>query len=166
MKAKATIGILLILLGGAFQVFSQMTAYANIYAEVVAPIGIEKTTDLTFSDINTSRNTGTVVIGANNIVTATGAEVAQSGKGTLASFSVAGVNTTFDVTLPKETFAVSNGSSNTMIVSDFTSTSSLNTSIAGSSRTIHVGATINIPENQASGNYIAQNPFLVTLNYN
>ena len=167
MKAKITIGIAVILFGCSFRVFAQATAYANIYATVVAPVGIEKTADLTFSEIISSKNSSTVVLGADNQLTASSAELAQNGKGTVAAFSVTGSNqSTFDVTLPKETFAINGGGDNTLIVSDFTSTHAQLNTLQSNSSVIKIGATLHVPENQSAGNYNAQNPFLVTLNYN
>jgi hypothetical protein len=167
MKAKVTIGIALLLLGVVGSAFAQMTAYANIYAEVVAPVGIEKTADLTFRDVVSSQNSGTVVLGADNFVAVSGADLAQNSNGTLASFKVAGGNfNTFDVSLPKETYAIKDGNANTMIVSNFTSSQSNNNALQGNNSKVNVGATLYIPQNQQSGSYDAQQPFQVTLNYN
>ncbi len=167
MKAKLTIGIAILLLGVSFPTFAQVTAYANIYCEVVAPIGIEKSADLTFNEIVASRNSSTVVLGDNNNLTTSSVEFAQNGKGTLATFSVTGGNqTTFDVTLPRETFTINNGGAGDMVVSNFTSSSTPTNALLSSASVIKIGATLNVPENQTAGNYSAQNPFLVTLNYN
>jgi hypothetical protein len=167
MKAKVAIGIVAILLGCSFPAVAQMTAYANIYAEVVAPVGIEKTNDLTFSDIIATKKSSKVVLGAENFRTVSDGELSQNGRGTLATFSVAGGSqTTFDITLPKETFAIGNGSDNNMVVNNFTATSSPTNALQSSASIIKIGATLHVPENQAVGNYNAQNPFLVTLNYN
>ena len=166
MTAKVTIGIALIL-GCNFHAFAQMTAYANIYAEVVAPIGIEKISDLTFSNIISSKASKTIVLGADNFQTLSDVELTQNEKGTVASFSVAGNNlSTFDVTLPKESFAISDGSSKTMMVSNFTSTPSFTNNLQASSSVIKIGASLYIPENQCTGDYNAKTPFNVTLNYN
>jgi hypothetical protein len=167
MKAKVTLGIAVILFGCSFHAFAQATAYANIYATVVAPVGIEKKADLTFSEIISSKNSNTVVLGTDNQLTASNIEVAQNGKGTVASFSITGSNqSTFDVTLPKETFTISDGGSNTMTVSNFTSTHAQLNTLQSNSNIIKIGATLHVPENQSAGSYNAQNPFLVTLNYN
>ena len=167
MKAKVTIGIVMILIGYAIPAFAQMTAYANIYAQVVAPVGIEKTADMTFSEISSSKKSGSVVLSADNTLTASGIELTQSSKGTIASFSVTGSNqTTFDVSLPRETFTISDGASTDLMVSNFTSTPSTTNSLQNSARVIKIGATLQIPENYAAGNYSAQNSFPVTLNYN
>ncbi len=167
MNLKLTLGIAIILFGSALISSAQMTAYANIYAEVVAPISIEKSADLTFSEIVASKKSSTVVLGGVTNLTTSTVEFAQTGKGTFATFSVAGGNqATFDVTLPKETFTISNGGAENMIVSDFTSTSTPANALQTSASIIKIGATLNVPQNQSAGNYSAQNPFLVTLNYN
>ncbi len=167
MKAKLTLGIAILIIGLSLHSFAQMTAYANIYCEVVAPIGIEKSADLTFNEIVSSKNTSTVILGVNNSLITSGVEIAQTGKGTLATFAVTGGNqTTFDVTLPKETFTINNGGASNMLVSNFTSTSSPTNALIASASIIKIGATLNVPENQAAGNFSAQDPFLVTLNYN
>ncbi len=166
MTAKITIGIAL-LLGSIFHAFAQMTAYANIYAEVVAPVGVEKISDLTFSNIISSKAGKTVVLGADNLQTLSDIELTQNEKGTVASFSVTGNNlSTFDVTLPKESFAVSDGSSKIMTVSNFTSASSLTNNLQASNSVIKIGASLYVPENQSTGNYNTKTPFNVTLNYN
>ncbi len=167
MKAKVTTGIVLILIGYAIPAFAQMTAYANIYAQVVAPVGMEKTADMTFSEIISSKKSGSVVLSADNTLTASGVELTQNSKGTIASFSVTGSNqTTFDVSLPKETFTISSGASTDLMVSNFTSLPSTSNSLQNSAKVIKIGATLRIPENHAAGNYSAQNSFPVTLNYN
>lgn len=167
MKAKVTIGIVVILIGYAVPAFAQMTAYANIYAQVVAPVGIGKTTDLTFSEISPSQKSSNVVLSADNTLTTSGLELTQSGKGTLASFSVTNSNqTTFDVTLPKGTYTISDGGNTRLMVNDFTYTPSTTNSLQNSASVIKIGATLHIPENQAVGNYSAQDSFPVILNYN
>jgi hypothetical protein len=167
MKAKVIIGIVAILLICSFPALAQMTAYSDIYAEVIAPIGIEKTSDLTFNEIISSNKSETADLGADNFISTTGTILSQNGNGTPASFSIAGGNlTTFDVTLPKEIFAIRGGGTNNMIVSNFTSTLSYNNAFQGSSSIIKVGATLQVPENQTTENFTAQKPFLVTLNYN
>ena len=153
MKTKITIGIAILILACTFGSVGQSTAYANIFCEIVAPIGIEKSTDLIISQPINNQKSASVGLDANKNI-----------NGTLASFSIRGNNQlTFDVTLPKEVFTINNGEGN-MLVSNFTSTSaSTNNQLE---RVISVGATLNVNGNQTAGNYSAQNPFQVTLNYN
>ncbi len=157
MKAKMVIGIAIFILGCSLPSFAQMTAYANIFAEVIAPVGIEKSADLTFNQI-TSQKSATVVLGSDDFT--------RTGNGTVASFSIRGANqTTFDVTLPKESFTIGNGDSN-MTISNFTSTATPANALQNRSGVVKIGATLNVPDNQVPGNYLAQNHFPVTLNYN
>ena len=141
MKAKMTLGIAIFILACTFSSVAQMTAYANIYAEVIAPVGIEKATDLTINQ---------TVVGQTSV------------SGTAASFTVKGSNqNTFNVTLPSEAVSINNGS---ITVSNFTSTTTNaqqnNTSV------ISIAATLNTNGTKVAGNYSAQDPFQVTLNYN
>ena len=153
MKTRMTIGIAIFILACTFGSVGQSTAYANIYCEIVSPIGIEKSTDLTISQTIINQKGASVALNAN-----------KTGNGTLASFSIKGNNQlTFDVTLPKEVFTINNGEGN-MLVSNFTA-SSAPTSYQ-QERVISVGATLNVNGTQAAGNFSAQNPFQVTLNYN
>lgn len=140
MKAKITLGIAIFILAFAFSSKAQMTAYANIYAEVVAPIGIEKGSDLTINQ---------TIVGQKSV------------SATAASFSVKGSSqNTFDVTLPSSEVVVTNGQSS-LTVGNFTTTT------AGSNNnTISIAATLNTNGIQSAGNYNAKEPFQVTVNYN
>lgn len=143
MKAKIFIGISILILAGSFSSVAQMTAYANIFAEVVAPIGIGKATDLTINQ---------TAVGQARL------------SGTSASFKIEGSRQTiFNVTLPSEALTIIN-EAGSMTVSDFTSTT-INTQ-QGNASLINIDATLKINGAQAAGNYSAQNPFQVTLNYN
>ena len=143
MKAKNLLGTAILIIASSFSSFGQSTAYANIYCEVVAPIGIGKSTDLTINQ---------TVIGQPNRT------------GTAASFTVKGSSlSTFNVTLPSEALTIINDAGS-MTVSNFTS-STLNTQ-QGNASVINIDATLKVNGTQTAGNYSAQNPFQVTLNYN
>ncbi len=167
MKAKVTIGIALFLLGGAFHAFAQATAYANIYACVVAPIGFTKTADLSFSDANVSKSSNTIEITSDNSGNASDIEMGSGGTTSLATFVVSNRDhLTFDVTLPTEAIQIGDNNSNIMTINNFTSANKLTGSFINGSREIKVAATLHMPENQVAGNFYAQNPFPVTINYN
>lgn len=164
MKAKISLGVLFLFLGSSFQTFAQMTAYANIYATVIAeqPIMVKKTANLTFSDISSLRS-GTIVLASNNDLTSSNAELAQNGNGTVAAFSVVGGNqSTFDVTLPKESYSISAN----MMVDNFTFTQSTNVTKQYIESEIKISATLHVPDNQTARINDSQNIFPVTLNYN
>ena len=143
MKAKIIIGISILILAGSFSSEAQMTAYANIFAEVVAPIGIGKTTDLTLNQ---------TVVGQSKL------------SGTSATFTIEGSRqNTFNVTLPSEALTIIN-SAGSMTVSNFTSTTT--NTLQGNASLISIDAKLQVNGIQTAGNYSAQNPFQVTLNYN
>jgi hypothetical protein len=122
-----------------------MTAYANIYAEVVAPIGIGKYTDLTINQ---------TIVGQTGV------------SGTAASFTVKGSSlNTFNVTLPVKEMII-NTIADYMTVSDFTSTTSTADAFQNNSWVISIAATLKLNGTQAAGNYCVQDSFQVTLNYN
>jgi hypothetical protein len=143
MKAKITIGIAIFILACSFSSEARMTAYANIYAEVIAPIGIEKSTDLTINQ---------TIANQKNV------------SGTAASFSVKGSSlNTFNVTLPSEALSINNGASS-MTISNFTSTTT--SALQNNTSVISIAATLNVNGTKVAGNFSAQDPFQVTLNYN
>jgi hypothetical protein len=145
MKTKINFGIAIFILACSFSSVAQMTAYANIYAEVIAPIGIGKSTDLTINQTIVDQ---------------------KSVSGTAASFSVKGSSlNTFDVTLPKEIFTINNGAGN-MTVSNFTTSVVPSNTLQNNASVISINATLNVSGARTAGNYSAQNPFQVTLNYN
>jgi hypothetical protein len=168
MKAKISLGVLFLLLGSSFAAFAQMTAYANIYATVVAeqPIMVQKTANLTFSDISSQR-TGSIILTSNNNLTASSADLVQNGKGTVAAFSVVGGNqSTFDVTLPKESFTIGDGGSDNMMVDNFTCTQSTTITKQYTRSELKISATLHVHDNQTARVNDSQNSFPVTLNYN
>jgi hypothetical protein len=168
MKAKIILGVFFLLSGSSLQTFAQMTAYANIYATVIAeqPIMVKKTANMTFSDISSLRS-GTIVLASNNDLTSSNTELAQNGNGTVAAFSVVGGNqSTFDVTLPKESYTISDGMSNNMMVDNFTITQSTNVTKQYTESEIKISATLHVPDNQTARVNNSQNIFPVTLNYN
>jgi len=143
VKAKTIIGFLILIMAGSFSSEAQMTAYANIFAEVVAPIGIGKATDLTINQ---------TAVGQTNL------------SGTSASFKIEGSRQTiFNVTLPSEALTIIN-EAGSMTVSNFTSTTT--NSLHGNASLISIDATLKVNGTQTAGNYSAKNPFQVTLNYN
>jgi hypothetical protein len=167
MKAKTVFGILIILLTNSLPVLSQATAYANIYAEVVAPVGINNTSalhpvEIVFKKIQTTINPTDErtkpVIDLN---------FSQNGSVTLTSFSITdALHSTFDITLPSEKIRICDDQFNMLIISNFVREQA-NTGIAqGNKRTITIGADFNFPDNHFNGNTQAKNLFPVTINYN
>lgn len=164
MKAIITFGILLISMVSS-QAFGQMTAYANIYAEVVAPAYIEKSADMTFSRISPSANSGSVVLSGTGDLQ--GAATLQAGKGTLATFTIQGNDiSTFDISLPNREVVISGSNSGSVKISDFTTSVTASASSQGNRRVVSIGATLHIDENQSTGNFNDSKSFQVNFNYN
>lgn len=167
MKAIKTFGIAIISIAFSSGAFAQLTAYANIYAEIVSPAVIEKSADLTFSQVSSSQDGSSMVLGAADAAVGSSAEPAQAVNGTLAAFSfAAGDFSTIDVSLPVEDITLRNSGSGSLSIGDFTKSSSLAMVSGANSRVIRVGATLRSNDKQPSGNYADQSSFLVTFNYN
>jgi hypothetical protein len=167
MKAKITIGIILLLIGSSPSTFSQGTAYANIFATVIAPIGISMATDNDFGAIVVSKKNASLSLSSGTEVTASGIKLDQNGTATVASFSLTDTNhSTFDITLPREIIKIGENNLNALIVSNFSSINILTSTLNGMRREVTIAANIHVADNQLINDYTALNPFPVTLNYN
>ena len=133
------------ILACSFPSVAQMTAYANIYAKVIAPIGIEKSTDLTINQ---------TIVGQKDV------------SGTAASLTVKGSSlNTFNVTLPEQEMII-NTIANYMTVSNFTSTTLTSDPYQNNSRVVSIAAILKVNSPQKAGNHCVRDSFQVTLNYN
>jgi len=167
MKAIATIGIALLLLAGALRVSSQATAYANIYATVIAPVGIVNNAETNVGNITISKSNSSLSILKGTEISASGVKLEQNGTATLATFSVTDYNnSTFDITLPNENLTIGAGNANAMTVSNFNSINTLSSSFQNGRREVRIGANLHVAENLAFSNSTTQESFPVTLNYN
>jgi len=93
-------------------------------------------------------------------------QVAQNETATVASFSLTDYNnTTFDLTLPTSNINLSEGNNN-LVASNFSHNYSLDNTLESGKKMIKIGAVLHLSDNLSANNYIAQNPFPVTLNYN
>ena len=166
MKAKISIALLIIFFGTTGSSVAQLTAYANIYATVVAPVGISDLSNENLGTIVVARTGNSTSLSTTNTVTASGIQIIQNGTATIASFSVTDYyNTTFDITLPSSNINLGNGHDN-LIASNFSSNYTLASGLTAGKKEIIIGADLHIPENGIARNFNAQNPFPVTLNYN
>lgn len=151
----------------SINVNAQNIAEAETSANIIAPIQISKTVDMSFGNIVASSASGTVILATNDSRTKTGGiTLPTATPGTIASaqFTVTGFdNATYAITLP-ETISLTNAG-NTMDVDNFTSTPSTTGTLSNTgSQTVKVGATLNVGASQASGNYTGS--FAVTVAYN
>ena len=166
MKAKLYIATIILSLGSSFTSVAQLTAYANIYATVVAPVGISDLSNETLGTIVIASNQNSTSLKSTSFVTVSGMQVAQNGTATVASFSLTDYNnTTFDLTLPTSTIKMSDGK-DSLLASNFSSSYSMANSLQGGKTIIRIGANMHLPEDQTTSNFFAQNRFPVTLNYN
>ena len=147
----------------------QATGTAKATATIVVPISIENAGDLAFGNIIADADGGTVTVTPAGAITYTGVKAPsmQAGTTSAAEFNVTGANNyTFSITLPSTSHEIKSGS-NTMSVTDFTSTPTpTGTLSATGSATVKVGATLNVSAGQAAGTYESVTPFEVRVNYN
>ena len=147
--------------------FAQATATATASANVVTPIGISKTADMSFGNIAVSSVGGTVVLDTNDGTTATGGVTLPATAGTItsASFTVTGeTDYTYAITLPTTATITDAVSTETMTLSDFTSSPSVTSTLTGGTETLTVGATLAVIAAQVAGAYTGD--FDVTVEYN
>lgn len=142
------------------------TSSITVSADIISTIKVGARNGLLFGDIASSSVAGSVILSTNgNRTTTGGATVNSSGSGSPATFDVSGdANASFSISLPIS-ITLSDGSSNNMVVDNFTSSPST-TGVLDSSgkQSIFVGATLNVGSNQAFGSYSGL--MSVTVDYN
>ncbi len=144
-------------------------AQASVATEVVAPIDIQKNTDMNFGNIAVGAATGTVQLLPNGTRNASGSISlpANSGSPSAATFTVTGQgNYTFAITLPATAHTIKDASNNTMTVTNFTSDPATTGTLSNGSKVINVGATLNASANQPVGTYTSTTAFEVKVEYN
>lgn len=156
-----------IMTGMVVGAFAQ-TASATASANVVTPIAISKTVDMSFGNIAVlSSLGGTVILDTNNGTTATGEVTLPATTGTItsASFTVTGeADYTYAITLPTTATITDVVSTQTMTLSDFTSSPSATSTLTAGTGTLTVGATLAVIAAQVAGAYTGD--FDVTVEYN
>lgn len=133
--------------------------------EIVTPLAIVKTIDLSFGKVASSAALGTVKVTAAGVRSMTGGvTLITLPAPAAASFNVTGANnSTYTVTLPAAVTLTSGA--NTMTVNAFTSTPTpTGTLSAAGAQTLTVGGTLNVAANQVAGTYTGT--FAVTVVYN
>jgi hypothetical protein len=147
---------------------AQVSAVAETSANIVGPISINKSIDLSFGNVAVSPTVaGTVILDPASARTKTGGVTLPviTGTVTAAKFTVAGAaGTTYSITLPASVLLTNGG--NTMTVNAFTSTPTSTGSLATGSEDIFVGGTLNVAAAQVSGLYTNATDLVVTVNYN
>jgi hypothetical protein len=174
MKVSTKLFMSSILLAGlATGANAQSTATATTTATLITPISVAKEADMNFGQIASSGTAGTVVLGyANDASVSDGVSSPDGGAtATTASFIVTGASTNgFSVTIPTS-IQLTDGGANTLTVSDFTADLGAASALVDGTKTIKVGATLNVPANTLAGTYtntstdVATGLF-VTVDYN
>jgi hypothetical protein len=148
---------------------AQVKAVAETSANIVGPISISKSVDLSFGNVAVSPTlAGTVVLDPASSRTKTGGVTLPviTGIVTAAKFTVSGEGgTTYAITFDNPSIILSNGTQ-TMTVDNFTSTPTATGSLATGTEDIFVGGTLNVAAAQASGLYTNASGLVVTVNYN
>ena len=170
MKAIKFFAVAILFSGVSVMASAQVTATATATSTIVTPIGITNTKNMDFGNVAINASAGgTVVLTPAGTRTSTGGVTLPATVGTVtaAEFSVTGANNyTFSITLPSTSHEIKSGS-NTMSVTDFTSTPTPTGALSATgSATVKVGATLNVSAGQAAGTYTSVTPFEVTVNYN
>jgi hypothetical protein len=134
---------------------------ADASATIIAPMMITKNVDLSFGNVASGSNAGTVVLGvddersANNVILPS-----ITGVVTAAQFTVTGLSgAKYKIALPAST-SITNGSA-TMTINGFTANAT--EVLTGGTETFKVGATLNLDPDQAAGAYTGS--FTVTVDY-
>lgn len=174
MKKVILVAAIAIAAGFSSKVSAQSsTASADAQATIITPIAISKTTDLNFGVMSVSATTaGTCVLSTSNGRTATGG-VNLSTTGTQSSnaaYTITGQeDATFAITLPGSA-TVTKEVGVTMNIKDFTArvqdagADATTGTLTGGTRTMSVGATLEVAAGQATGVY--NGSFDVTVAYN
>ncbi len=165
---RSLIVIFGILLLNAYGVQAQTSATANFTASatIIQPITITNTSDMNFANID-AKTGGQIILTPDNTRLSSGGVVLAGGENlSAATFIVSGqAGYTYDISLPGETFTLTNGIEN-MVINNFTSSIGDGNLIADESQIIRVGATLNVNANQTTGFYSTPAPLNVTVNYN
>ena len=166
MKAKLFITLILLITLFQVEVKAQATAYANIFATIVAPAAMTKEMDMSAGEIIATRGASSNALSVQNINSSENVNLLKSGKTTVAAFQVTGKNNTYAITVQNQPVVLLNQSANSVTVNNFTSETAMISNTDNGGQRISVSANLNVSENQPTGNYGSTAPFNVTLNYN
>ena len=160
------IGILMLSATYSTQAQSSATANFTASATIIQPITITTTSDMNFANIDAKGGGQIILTPENTRVSSGGVVLAGAENLSAATFKVSGQSGyTYDISLPGDSYTLTNGIEN-MVINNFTSSSSNGNLIADESQIIRVGATLNVNPNQTPGFYSTPAPLNVTVNYN
>ena len=156
----------LIFLSFSIEGMAQATANFTASVTIIQPIGITNTANMNFASLD-AKSGGTIILNPDNTrISQGGVELADGNTVSAATFEVTGQEGyTYSITLPNSNQVLTNGTDD-IIIRDFTSSLKNEGSLAGSSQTLRVGASLDINPNQTPGNYTSPGGFNITVNYN
>lgn len=165
---KAITFLLLLILTISFQINSkaQATAYANIYATVVAPVGMTMEMDLRAGKIINTNQLSSSSLSTQTINAAENINLTQDGQTTIAAFQVTGKNNVYAVTVQNQPVVLLNENANSVTVDNFGSELAMINNATEGVQQLRISANLNVSKDQPKGIYGASAPFNVTLNYN
>lgn len=164
------LALALVILGFSANSFGQgsATASSDASAKILSPISISNTVPLNFGTIGPIAAVSTVTVATNNNRTGTAFLLSVAPAAVAGQFLISGTpNAAFSITLPSATteLKLTGQTSMTINSSDWVSDLGLASTIAGNgSRTLSIGATLNIGNMQAAGTYTGS--YEVTVAYN
>ena len=172
MKAIKFFAIAILFSGVSVMASAQNTATqsATASAKIVAPITLEKITDLRFGTIATSNASGTVLVGTTAGATATASDgatmVASSVVNTgPAVFTITGESDQkFSLNVKTgDVITLSNGSKTMDVILNIPDFTAINNALTGGTKTLIIGGSLAVGVNQESGAY--SKTFNVTVAY-
>ncbi|TVR85999.1 MAG: DUF4402 domain-containing protein [Saprospirales bacterium] len=162
-------GLAFLLLGllGPISVSAQNTVSVNVSVEIVEPLTIEKTSDLSFGNILIDSDGGTVSFDADgNIQMTGGLTFLNSGSQPVqASFNISGrPGTGINIELPQEVILIHPDGHEIILDGITPNTDADPTLDADGKIDFLLNGTLHVLQNQESGDY--SGTFIVTVNYN
>jgi len=141
-------------------------ATATVTAEITSTITVRTINGLVFGSLASGPSTGTLVLSPGGARSTTGGVTVNTAiTGSPAAFDIQGDSAaTYSITFPAAVI-LSNGSPNTMVVDNFTSSpTSTGMLDASGQQTLYVGGTLNVGSNQAFGTYSGSLEVIVDYN--
>ncbi len=160
---------LLLLCGKAHAQQQVSTATAGIGVTISTPISVSKSVNMSFSNVTVSTSQGgSVVLDPNGKESASGGISINNAEGGVpASFTVSGQGGyAYSVNLPNTPVSMDDESANALNITNFTSSPEVSGQTQAGTQTINVGATLNLQKAEETGEYDAEIPFDIRVNYN
>jgi len=164
MKPRFAIATAILLLGFSTSSLAQMIAYANIFAQVVAPVGIQLSNTPLTGYKSSIVPKGVQAFDEADGIISDHRIIPNKEDNTVISYLIAANNQTFDVSLPNKKLFFRDENDNKMEMSIISNNSTVQ--LWHGSRVIEVFTVINPSENLVAAYNVAPDPLLVTLNYN